>query len=276
MRRRGPTMGSSVSRLRSSARRASGPTLAVTSPSVSGPGCPKCAMAIIVGQVSRTHPPPMTVIAGVVDFRRFTHRPSPASVRRPRRRSSTPSNSFTDMSDPTKPMLSTGRTATTSAGNSRASRATRPPGARSAGPAGPLDEVGRPVEVPGDQGVADRLGRGPRRGVPVAGTPVQLGDVLGPLVEQARVQHVGEEVVVAVPAPRGRRAGTRNRLPRSSAPASRLPSSRPGDRVAERAAQPVEDRGLEQELPDRRPAAGQHLLGEVVDDVAVVRRRSRR
>jgi hypothetical protein len=44
----------------------------------------------------------------------------------------------------------------------------------------------------------------------------------------------------------------------------------PGDGVAQRAAQPIQDRGLQQELVDMLGLALQDLLGQVVDDVAVV------
>ena len=40
-----------------------------------------------------------------------------------------------------------------------------------------------------------------------AGSPVQLGHVSGPLLEQVGLEHVAEQVVVAVPACGGRRAG---------------------------------------------------------------------
>ena len=61
------------------------------------------------------------------------------------------------------------------------------------------DHFGRPVEGRGVDRVADRL-----RGVavsfePVARSQVQLVDVLGQLVEQPGAQHLGEEVVIAVP-----------------------------------------------------------------------------
>jgi len=49
-----------------------------------------------------------------------------------------------------------------------------------------------------------------------------------------------------------------------------LPPSPFSDRVAERAGEALEDRGLKQEVPDVAGLAGKHLLGEVVHDVVVV------
>ena len=83
------------------------------------------------------------------------------------------------------------------------------------------------------------------------------------------MEHVGEEVVVAVPvAPVIQRdeeevAALQGRQPRAAA---RLA----GDGVAQRAAQPVQDGGVQQEAAHRRGLALQHLLDQVVHDVAVI------
>ena len=50
----------------------------------------------------------------------------------------------------------------------------------------------------------------------------------------------------------------------------RLAAALAGDGIAQRAAQPVEDRGLQQEVADLLGLALQDLLDQVVDDVAVV------
>ena len=78
---------------------------------------------------------------------------------------------------------------------------------------------------------------------------------LGPLGEQVRAEHVGEQVVVAVPAPlvverNHEQVPALQRLQHLAA------RRRPGDGVAQRAGQPVEDRGVEQEVADARRAAG--------------------
>ena len=51
-----------------------------------------------------------------------------------------------------------------------------------------------------------------------------------------------------------------------------LPPALSGDRVAQRAVEPVQDGGVQQEVADLAGLALQHLLGQVVDDVAVVSR----
>ena len=62
-----------------------------------------------------------------------------------------------------------------------------------------LDEPCRPLDVVAGHRVGDRLGAVAGRLVPGAGPSVELVDPLGLLVEQPRPEHVGEEVVVAVP-----------------------------------------------------------------------------
>ena len=63
---------------------------------------------------------------------------------------------------------------------------------------------------------------------------------------------------------------------RRGCPAPELPVccaiSWPRDRVAERAGQAIEHRGLEQECPDLFGLASEDLLDEIVDDVAVIAR----
>ena len=59
-------------------------------------------------------------------------------------------------------------------------------------------------------------------------------------------------------------------MPRSSASSIALPRRPAGDGIAQRTAQPVQDRGLQQEVLDRVGLPLQHLLDQVVDDVPVV------
>ena len=63
-----------------------------------------------------------------------------------------------------------------------------------------LDQVGRPLEVLGGQRVVDRLGRLAVLLVPALARRCSSGTAVGLLVQQVRLQHVGEEVVVAIPA----------------------------------------------------------------------------
>ena len=60
---------------------------------------------------------------------------------------------------------------------------------------------GGPVEVPRGQRVPDRLLGQIVALVPLAGALVQQRHLVRLLAEQARPQHVGEQVVVAVPLP---------------------------------------------------------------------------
>ena len=66
---------------------------------------------------------------------------------------------------------------------------------------GQLDQVGRPVEVSRGQGVPDRLLGQIVALVPLAGALVQQRNLVRLLAEHPRPQHVGEQVVVAVPLP---------------------------------------------------------------------------
>ena len=64
-----------------------------------------------------------------------------------------------------------------------------------------LDEVRGSREVLAGHRVADRLGAFAVLLVPLGRAPMELRDVLGPLIAQARLEHVGEQMVVAIPLP---------------------------------------------------------------------------
>ena len=105
--------------------------------------------------------------------------------------------------------------------------------------------------------------------VPVARPTVELGDPSRVLVEQPGPEHVGEEVVVAVPgAPIVERDEEQVR-PVEVARGWPCRRSRP---VTASHSGPVsgQDRGLEQEAADVVGLAFEHLLDEVVEDEAVV------
>ena len=114
---------------------------------------------------------------------------------------------------------------------------------------GQLDELCGPLDVVAGHRVGDRLGLIARRLVPGARSPMQLVDPLGLLVQHPRPQHVGEEVVVAVP-----EAAIVERDEEEVRPIEllehRLPAAATGHGIAQRPGEPVEDRGLEQEAPD--------------------------
>ena len=129
-----------------------------------------------------------------------------------------------------------------------------------------LDQVGCAVEVRGGESVVDGDGPLAVRLVPVARPPVQRRDLVGLLVQQARTQHVGEEVVVAVPP-----AAVVERDQEQVPPVQRLQhgpaTAVAGDGITQRTAEPVQDGGLQKEALDRVGLPLQHLLDQVVDDV---------
>ena len=89
------------------------------------------------------------------------------------------------------------------------------------------------------------------------------------------LQDVGEEVVVAVPAPTvverdDEQVGAVERLQHGGAVVTA------GDGVAQRTAEPIKNRRLNKEIPNTFGLPIEHLVDEVVDDVAVVAREARR
>ena len=117
--------------------------------------------------------------------------------------------------------------------------------------------------------MADRLGRLAVLLVPLARPPVQARNVVGLLVQQVRVQDVGEELVIAIP-PAAVIERDQEQVPPLQRRQRGLATALAGDGIAQRAAQPVQDGGLQQELLDMLGLALQDLLGQVVDDVPVV------
>jgi len=121
----------------------------------------------------------------------------------------------------------------------------------------------------GGQRVAD--GHGPLAAAlePRAGPPVQVRHLVRLLVEQARVQHVGKQMVVAIPL-----AAVIQRDQEQVPPVQRLQhglaAALPGDRIAQRTAQPAQDAGLQQEGLDTFGLTLQHLLAQVVHDVTII------
>ena len=89
-----------------------------------------------------------------------------------------------------------------------------------------LNQVRRAPEIPGGQRVPDGLGRLAAALVPRARPPVQVRHLAGLLVEQPRIQHVGEELVVAIP-PAAVIERDQDKFPRSSAASMALPSPCP-------------------------------------------------
>ncbi len=132
-----------------------------------------------------------------------------------------------------------------------------------------LDELGRAVEVARGERVPHRRLGLPGVREPRTGAAMQLRHRRRPLPLEVRGEHVGEQVVVAVPPPL-----VVERHHEQVAPLQRLQHLRAagvrGHRVAQRAGEAFEHGGAEQEVADVGRLLVQHLRHQVVDDVAVV------
>ena len=186
-----------------------------------------------------------------------------------RSRRSTSSNSLLAIRAPTNPMASTGPPLDHVVGklvDPLAQRGLLPVAAQLGDRQ--LDQVGRPLDVAGGQRVPDRRHRLPGLVVPAAGAPVQLARrrrARRAGASGARRRTGGGSGTSAA----GRRAGRGTGWPGPAAPAS--PCRRlAGHGVAQRAGEPVQDGGLEQEPPHRLGLPVEDLLDEVVDDEPVV------
>ncbi len=97
---------------------------------------------------------------------------------------------------------------------------------------------------------------------------MQSGDEVRATATQLALQQVGEEVMIAIPAPlvvqrNKEEVGRQQALQQVGAVAA------PGHGIAQVAVQPGQNRGVQQELLHRGRLAGQHLLGQVAQDEAV-------
>ena len=136
----------------------------------------------------------------------------------------------------------------------------------------PLDHPGRPVAVPGGQGVPDRIVDQPVALTPGGRGAVQLRQPFRLLLGKAHPQQVGEQLVVAVPAAHLVQRGQEQIGPLDGLKQP-LPAGAAGDRIAQRAAQTVQHRRLQQEGPHLLGLAVQHLLGQVIQHIAVAARK---
>ncbi len=131
-----------------------------------------------------------------------------------------------------------------------------------------LDDPGRPDHLPGGHRVPDRVIGQPMLGVPRRRVAVQLRRAAGLFSLEPGVEQVGEQVVVAPPA-----AHLIERDQEQARPLrllqQRLAAHAARDGVAQRAAEPLQHRGLPQERAQLRVLPFEHLLGQVVQDVAV-------
>ena len=131
-----------------------------------------------------------------------------------------------------------------------------------------LDDPGRPEHRPGRDRMPDRIIGQLVPGVPGRGAAVQLRLPAGLLLAQAGAEQVGEQVVIAPPA-----AHLIQRDREQASPfgllKQRLAALAAGDGVAQRAAEPLQHRGLEQEGTQLLVLPLEHLLSQVVQDVTV-------
>ena len=116
--------------------------------------------------------------------------------------------------------------------------------------------------------VLDGIGDQPAIAVPGARPSVKDGNPIGMAARELAAEHLSEQVVVAVPRPRvvkrhEEHVRTRDLL-------ERAPSRPVGDRLAQRAAQPIDNRGVQQELAGLVAELVEHHLAEVVDNMTVV------
>jgi hypothetical protein len=132
-----------------------------------------------------------------------------------------------------------------------------------------VDQRARQGQVAGRRGVVDRLRGVALLAVPGACPQVKLRRQLGLHAAELVAQQLAEQVVTAVPAPLGVERHEEQARPFEPVEHPRRPLSA-RDRVAERAGQPFQHRGAQQELAHLVGLAVQHLEAEVVDHRPVV------
>ena len=132
----------------------------------------------------------------------------------------------------------------------------------------PLDQSHSPGGVPGGQGVAHRVVGEAMILTPGGRGPVKARNPAGPLLLQAGAEQVGEQVVVAPPA-----AHLIQRYQEQIRPLHllqhRLAAVPAGDRITQPAGQAFQQRRFQQEGAHLLALPLQHLLGQVVQDIAV-------
>jgi hypothetical protein len=101
--------------------------------------------------------------------------------------------------------------------------------------------------------------------VPGARATMQDRHQIGLLIEQASMHHVGEETVVPVPLPTVVER-LQEQIPAIQGRKHRLAVDLPGQRIAQRPAQPAEHRSLQQERLNRRRLTLHDFLDQIVDD----------
>ena len=132
-----------------------------------------------------------------------------------------------------------------------------------------LDHAGGSLEVLPSQSVANGVVRFATLLEPAARAPVEVEDAVRLLAHEARTEDIREQVVVSVPlAPRVER--DQEEIPPIEDLEHALAAIQSRDRIAQRAGQPLEDARPQKEPADILGLSLQDLLGEVVDDEAIV------
>ena len=132
-----------------------------------------------------------------------------------------------------------------------------------------LDQVRGSREILGGQRVADRIGHRTIVFVPLARAPVQGRYLIRLLRHQVHTKNIGKKMVIAVPVAL---VIQRNDKEVASLQGfqSRVAFLFTGDGITQRAIQPIENGGLEQESADRFGLTLQNLFDQIVHDVPVV------
>jgi hypothetical protein len=132
-----------------------------------------------------------------------------------------------------------------------------------------LDQCRRSLDIATGECVADRLSALPVLLIPLARPVMQIWDLVAVLLFEVGAQDIGEEAVVAVPLASVverdyEQVGSIELLQNG------LAGTVGGDGVAELPTELLEDARAQQEASDRLGLAGEYLLDQVIDDIAVV------
>jgi hypothetical protein len=131
-----------------------------------------------------------------------------------------------------------------------------------------LHQPRRPRVVARGRGVPDRLIDQPVMLTPGGGPPVEFGDKVGLGLHQSGTEEIAEQMMEAVPAALLVQ-GNQEQVGPLEVLQHVLAIGAFGDRAAQWTTQPLQDGGSEQELPDPVGLSLEHLLAQVVEDVAM-------
>ena len=135
----------------------------------------------------------------------------------------------------------------------------------------PLDQPRRPVTLAGGERVPQGVVGQALVLVPGRGGAVELRDPLGLLLPEAGPEQVGEQLMVAPPAPDLVQGDQEQIRPLQPLQHLLAPGSA-GDRITQRPTQPLQHTGRQQKLAHQRGLAVQDLGGQIVQDRTVAAR----